>query len=201
MSKNTLLISLAAVSTLGLSLPTFAVPDCSGVYIGGQAGYAGTNYNLSSYLDKHFNEDGYAGRVYLGYQFNQFLGLETGFTLLSDADLPKDFGDIRTTHWDLLLKAGAPLGDSGFRGDVKAGGAHVMTKFDASHVSESLGLNDVSNWKIKPVAGASISYNFNRNVAVDVSYLHVFGEPKGDSIGAPRSDLAMLGLSFLFPTS
>jgi hypothetical protein len=84
---------------------------------------------------------------------------------------------------------------------VKAGGAHVMTKFDASHVSESLGLNDVSNWKIKPVAGASISYNFNRNVAVDVSYLHVFGEPKGDSIGAPRSDLAMLGLSFLFPTS
>lgn len=86
-------------------------------------------------------------------QFNPNFGLETGFTMLTGAELPEDFGDVKTTHWDLLLKAGLPFGESGFRGDIKAGGVHVMTKFDANDVAESAGLHDISKWKIKPVAG------------------------------------------------
>jgi opacity protein-like surface antigen len=198
MRNNKLLTTLAAVSTLGLSLSTFALGDRSGIYLGAQAGYTRSHYDLDDFLHKDFKKDELAGRAYLGYQLNQYLGLETGFTMLAGTDLPHHFGDVRSTHWDLLLKAGAPLGDSGFRADLKAGGAHVMWKFDANDVAKSVGLDDVSKWKIRPVAGASLSYNINRNIAIDASYLHVFGDPSRSSFGPPTVDLAMLGASFIF---
>lgn len=198
MTNNPLLITLAAVSTLGLSLSTFALGDASGIYLGAQAGYTRSHYDLDAFLSEDFKKDELAGRVYLGFQLNQYLGLETGFTMLAGTNLPDGFGDVKTTHWDLLLKAGVPLGDSGLRADLKAGGAHVMWKFDASDVAKSVGLDDVSKWKIRPVAGASLSYCINRNIAIDASYLHVFGDPESSAFGAPTVDLAMLGASFIF---
>ncbi|MDQ2994483.1 MAG: porin family protein [Pseudomonadota bacterium] len=197
MRTNNLLKAIVAAGALGLALPAFAENN-SNVYIGGQAGIAHTDYDLGQFLDKHFSDDGFAGRLYLGYQLNEYLGVETGFAMFADADLPLNFGDIKTTHLDLLLKVGTPFGRSGFRGDLKGGAAHVMSKFDAGNLAESLGVGDESNWEIRAVAGASISYNLNRNIAVDVSYLHVFGDPQNHAFSTPNSDIAMLGVSFLF---
>lgn len=201
MRVNKLLTALAVATTLGLSATAFAVAGCSGIYVGGQAGYTRASYDLNKYFDKHFDKDGYAGRIYLGYQFNAFLGLETGLAMLSEVDMPKHFGDVSNTHWDMLVKAGAPLGESGFRADVKAGGVHVMSHFDTKDVAKSLGLDDVRSWKIRPVAGASVSYALNQNIAVDLTYFHVFGDPKHNSFSAPNVDMAMLGVSYLFANS
>jgi len=199
MINNKLLVSLATAGTLlGLSTPSFAVDDCSGIYLGIQGGYTRADYDLEEFLNEDFHKEELAGRAYVGFQFNRYFGVETGFTMLAGTELPDDFGDVKTTHWDLLVKAGVPFGNSGFRADVKAGGAHVMSKFDASDVAESVGLDDAKEWKIRPVAGASVSYNFNKNIAVDASYFHVFGDPEDSTFGTPTVDVAMVGVSFLF---
>jgi opacity protein-like surface antigen len=198
MIHNKLFITLAAASTFGFAVPTFAVEDTSGIYLGAQAGYTRSHYDLDAFLSEDFKKDELAGRAYVGFQLNQYLGLESGFAMLAGTDLPEGFGDVRTTHWDLLLKMGAPLGESGLRGDVKVGGTHVMWRFDSTDIATSVGLEDVSDWKIRPVTGASISYNVTKNLAVDASYLHVFGDPESSSFGTPTVDLAMLGVSFIF---
>lgn len=208
MIKSKFLIALAVVSTFGLTIPSFVTADCtdisstancSGIYLGLQGGYSHTNYDLGTFFDKHFSDDEIAGRGYIGVQFNQNFGLESGFTMLTRDKLPKHFGDVKTTHWDLLLKAGLPFGNSGFRGDIKGGGVHIMSKFDANDIANSVGLHDVTRWKIRPIGGASLSYNINSNIAVDLTYFHIFGEPKKKSFNTPTSDLAMIGVSFLIP--
>jgi hypothetical protein len=201
MFKNKLLIGLAATTSLTLALPNLALADCSGFYLGLQAGYTRADYDLDTFLDKEFTHDEFAGRGYIGFKFNQYLGLETGYVMLASSDLPKDFGDVKTTIWDFLLKVGVPIGDSGVRVDVKGGYAHVGAQFDANDIAESAGLHDVSEWKFRPVGGATLTYNFNKNLAIDGSYMHVFGDPEGSALGTPNTDLALLGISFLFAAS
>ncbi len=208
MANNKLLVAIAAMGAMGLSLTTLAQPSCTtgcpGVYVGGQLGWANTDYELHDTGVPGFHEpsqDGIAGRVYLGYQFNQYLGLETGFAAFSDIDLPFDLGEIKTTQWDLLVRAGMPFGDSGFRGDIKAGAAYVFAKYDASSSSP---IGDAHSDEVKPVAGASVSYSFCNNVSLDVSYLHTFGHSsdwQNDDHNAPTIDLVTFGVSYLFPIS
>ena len=187
-------IASAALSTLSLS--ALAQDCCSGPYIGLQAGYSHTKYDLGAIVGENLDKDGAAGRAYVGYQFNQNLGLETGFALFSNVDLPRDFGDIKTAHWDLLLKVGTPIGNSGVRFDVKGGAAYIMSDFDAHDIARSSGFYDDSEKEIKPMAGVSLTTYLNRNVGVDVSYLHTFGDPKNGALGTPNVDLLTLGLSF-----
>lgn len=213
MRSNKLLIATAALFTLGMSMPAFSYVErtrtyngvgaynASGVYLGVQGGYTRSHYDLDAFLSKDFRKDELAGRAYVGYQINPFLGVESGFTMIAGTELPDNFGDVKTTQLDLLLKVGMPFGDTGLRADLKAGAAHVKWKFDANDVAESVGLNDVSNWKIRPVAGATVSYYLNRNIAIDASYIHVFGDPESSHFGTPTVDLAMLGVSFLFSVS
>jgi opacity protein-like surface antigen len=171
-----------------------AVPGCdAGFYVGGQVGYG----EMSSGNNDFFggNNGGFAGRPYIGYQFNQFFGAETGYTFFTNNNNDKYYyngayyskSSNNNGQWDLLLKAGTPFGDSGFRGDIKAGAVYINNS--RSHYS-----NNNNNWD--PAAGASVSYNFNRNVAMDVSYLHAFSSGNGyNSIG---SDFAAVGLSYMF---
>jgi opacity protein-like surface antigen len=210
MVMNKLLVALAAASTLGLSVATFAqngsTIGCPGVYIGAQAGWGNTDFDTDEFLsqngfDDSASQDGVAGRVYIGYQFNQYLGLETGFAAFSDVDLHNDIGEIQTTQWDLLVRIGTPFGDSGFRGDVKLGAAYIMTDFEAGDTAREGDFDDDSNNEIRAVAGASLTYNFCNNISVDVSYLHAFGNPDSDDgdVSAPNTDLVTIGISYLFP--
>ncbi len=196
MKYYNLLSGIASTAILSLSVPAFALDCCSGPYIGAQAGYSHSGYDLGGVFGDNLGDDGAAGRAYVGYQFNQNIGLETGFTLFTNVDLPRDFGDIKTAHWDLLLKVGTPIGNSGFRVDLKGGAAYIMSDFDANDIAKSSGFNDDSEKEIKPVAGVSLSYYLNRNVAVDASYIHAFGDPKNGALGTPNVDLVTLGLSF-----
>ena len=198
MRNNKLLTTLAAVSTLGLSLSTFALGDPSGIYLGAQAGYTRSHYDLDAYLGEDFKKNELAGRVYLGYQLNQYLGLETGFTMLAGTDLPDGFGDVRSTHWDLLLKAGAPLGDSGFRADLKAGGAHVMWKFDANDAAKSVGLDDVLMGKSGLLQVLALVIISTGILPLTLLIFMFIGDPSRSSFGPPTVDLAMLGVSFIF---
>lgn len=212
--NNRLLVALAAAGALSLSVPTFAH---AGVYVGGQLGWGQTDYGLNfdnfEFVDDVFNgnirdESGVAGRIYLGYQFNSYVGLEIGAALFSDSEFYitnnttlEGRVDINTSQYDLLLKVGAPFGCSGFRGDIKLGIADVVTGVD--HGGWDRWDTDDNN-EINFALGASLSYNINRCVAVDVSWLHTFGN-NGNSNNfdtnrdfSPDTDLVTLGVSYTF---
>lgn len=207
MRFKTLSVVALAAGALGLCSAAYA---SQGFYIGGQAGYGQADYDVSNpnipgvSLSK--DEDGIAGRAYVGYQFNQYFGVETGYTKFSDSTYKyKAFGQTiaevkaKTQQWDVLAKAGMPFGCSGFRGDIKAGAAYVMSDFDASAVGFGKNSDSENNWD--PAAGASLTYNFNKNFAVDVSYLHTFGSGSsnhGNGNTNPDTNLATVGVSYLF---
>lgn len=204
MSLKTLSVIALAAGTLGLCSAAYA-DSSTGFYVGGQAGYGNANYDVSGASST--DEGGLAGRAYVGYQFNQFFGLETGFTQFSDNTYKFNFppvfnGEIKakTQQWDILAKAGMPFGCSGFRGDIKAGAAYVMSDVDVS--GDLHGSDSDNTWN--PAAGASLSYNFNRNFAIDVSYLHTFGSSStirrqfNNENVSPDTDLVTLGVSYLF---
>jgi hypothetical protein len=220
MVKNKLFVALAAMSGLGFSVVTSAqsglMSPWSAVYVGVQGGWGKTDYDLDKFLeangfDDHIHQDGLAGRVYIGYQYNQYLALETGFAGFSEVDLVNDIGDIQTTQWDLLLKVGTPLG-CGFRGDIKLGAAYIMpfidigdietpTSADDDTVGDDESSYDDTGNGLRIVAGASLTYSFWNNFSVDLSYLHTFSDPDGGEgrIHVPSIDLVTFGISYLFP--
>jgi opacity protein-like surface antigen len=219
MISKKILVAVGALSTVGFSSMAYADDSMgyynyAGFYVGAQAGYGNPDYGND--LKKIFQtapnystkEGGLAGRAYLGYQFNDYFGLEAGYTLFSNNTYEgsDQFGNrikltVKTQQADILGKLGMPFGDSGFRGDLKAGAAYVRTSVDATASGIDSNLNTISQsgsgsqnrWD--PAAGAAISYNFTQNFAMDVSYLHAFGSGDTDS---PNTDLVTIGVSYLF---
>lgn len=220
MVSKKMLVALAAASTLGMSLSTVAATACNtgcpGVYVGAQAGWGEVKYRNHERRRHHDHDNGgFAGRVYLGYQFNPYIGLETGVAGFFESDHHNGGRRNHDSHnhvgqWDLLARVGTPFGDSGFRGDLKGGAAYLFS----SHDHHNHG-HDSDN--IIPAAGASLAYSFCHNVMVDVSYLHGFGTESShhhrgyrqviegghhhhDSNRVKSTDLVTLGVSYLFPT-
>lgn len=221
LSLSALSITILAISALGLCSTAYAKSCNSGIYIGGQFGYGQTNYGLSG--TRNSTQDGEAGRAYVGYQFNPYFGLETGYSVFSDTTfktrgtLVDTAGNVdtitgnvkaQTQQWDILAKAGLPFGCTGLRGDIKAGAAYVMSKvnWNVSNSSPAFskfnasGSESENSWS--PALGASLAYNFTKNFAADISYLHTFGSDSKigfkNDIDSPDTDLATIGLSYLF---
>lgn len=198
MSLKTLSVIALAAGALGLCSSAYA---SNGFYVGGQAGYGNAGYDTTG--TSSTDEGGFAGRAYAGFQFNRYFGLESGYTWFSD-NTYKFLGDTlkvttKTDQWDILAKAGMPFGCTGFRGDIKAGAAYVMTDADTDFLGSEVASDSDNKWE--PAAGASISYNFNKNFAADISYLHAFGSSDDNNFNKPDTDLATLGVSYLFALS
>jgi hypothetical protein len=212
MVSNKLLVAVAAMSTLGFSLSTMASSACNtgcpGVYVGAQGGWGQVKFKNGGHHEaghRSNNNGDLGGRVYLGYQFSPFFGLETGVAGFFNSDSDHHHDDNTLGQWDLLARVGTPFGDSGFRGDLKGGAAY---EFTTKHRH-----NGNDHHKVIPAAGASLAYSFCQNVMVDLSYLHGFGsnshhhhsnsETDTDSHGIGHSvkstDLVTIGVSYLFP--
>ena len=88
MFKKVLTATLA-ISALGAMAAHAAAP---GIYVTGQLGYANTHmgsktnfhsYNLDLGNHKNLSNNGLAGRLALGYQFNQNFAVEIGYLQLN----------------------------------------------------------------------------------------------------------------------
>lgn len=199
MAKNKWIFAFVVLIAAFFSAQSFSYYDPSGVNVGLQFGYGNTSYNKALFSRLDIREDGIAGRIYLGNQFNQYVGLELGGVFYTETDLTHDAGRIRTEQLDLLLRLGSPIFCSHFRADLKLGAAVMFIDIDPTDVGRAQGIAHEFSTETRPAAGISFAYNFNRNIAMDVSYLHVFGNRKSDSHQAPDTQLATLGLSFFFP--
>ncbi|MFA6409255.1 MAG: outer membrane beta-barrel protein [Gammaproteobacteria bacterium] len=206
-----------------------------GFYIGVQAGFGrideGSGYKdaadwVFSYpgatsTTKDTSQGGFAGRAFLGYSFNPYFGLETGYTYLTnnkykatwvlsgDTDLSEDV-KFKTWAWDLLAKATLPLNDSW---DVyaKLGAAYVKANSsgttDLNAGTEDIDSANFSKSAIRPAYGLGITYKFNPNWSMDLAWNGIYGKSKtsfNSSTGTisnqsnviPTINTIMLGLTY-----
>lgn len=231
MSKKVLFVALAA---LGLS-STAALASVNStssnpnVYVGLQAGYGDTNwsdtdvaYNQNTQFGLKSKDGVFAGRIFTGYNFNQYLAVEGGYTYFGNTKttltvpatvasnnaniLPLTSGTVdgtittKTYGLDLVGRINVPVTD-GFGLYAKAGPGYLhssLSGMGASTTSKNVDL----------VFGGGADYQIGQNLVADVSFTRFNGNhnlsdfsklASGKSGGyQPNADLYAVGLAYKF---
>ncbi|MFT3741488.1 MAG: outer membrane beta-barrel protein [Gammaproteobacteria bacterium] len=175
--------------------PAYAAAD-AGFIIGLQGGYGNTHWDN---IDNNISSTGFAGRGYLGYQFNPFFGIESGFTYLPKATDDINGVDFDVTNYaiDLLGKLSWPV-TPGFSLYAKAGVAYLN-----SNVSTNLiGVDSTSRSHVGPAYGVGAQYEIIPNLALSVDWMRFSGDGDVTDFNnyQPQQDAAFVGLSYKFPT-
>lgn len=211
MLKKSLLLSTVGITALGLSSAIFAANlnnSNQDVYVGIQGGYGDTHWSdvngsvvfmdpITGQLSTHsisFKDTGVAGRVFAGYDFNQFLALETGYTYFPKTKVNIDSTQVdkfTTYGLDAVGKITVPVVDN-FGLYAKAGPGYLHTSSDTPGVSAT------DNAVL--VYGFGANYQFNQHLVADVSFTRFNGNHKANDLNKyqPDADLYAVGLAYKF---
>lgn len=189
----------SGVATLALISSPALAADEQGFYAGVGVGIFGVEVDdeeIDAALDDVFDEDDTGFRVFGGWQFNEYFGIEAGYD--SGAGVDKTLGDITVdlieadidldiTGFDVMLVGTLPIGES-FYGFAKAG----MLAWDVEadiQIREDDGDGGVITTDISgddsgedPAFGAGFGMNLGDNARVQVEYTlyHFTSEVDGD---------------------
>jgi len=191
MFKKVLSTTVLSVSVLAAMTANAAAP---GIYVTGQVGYANNSMKIET-KDNIPNNDiskaGVAGRVAIGYQFNQNFALEAGY--FRTAQKKATLVDI-TPSW---IPKGTPkvaIGNLSYDQDAidfvakgilpvstnvnlygKLGVAYLTTdaKFNSSDKGFDPMLDNIAKRKFAPEAAIGVSYDITPNVSLDTSWTHI----------------------------
>ncbi len=165
-----------------------------GIYVGADAGYAKMDYKKAPLMTSVENA-GFTGRIFGGYQYNQYVAAEMGYMYLPE--VKGEYGGIANVTFnqqiiDLMVKGMYPVGN-----DIdlvgKAGYAAVFRSEEDGHVADFTVRLHNGDTKYVPVLGGGADYHITKNVIADVTYLHYF--KNGD---LPATDFGGAGVSYLF---
>jgi opacity protein-like surface antigen len=187
----------ASILSLAVSHSTFALAE--GPYLG--AGIGGSILNNFSDASKENDDPQLAGRVFAGYNFNNWLGLELSYSRYGNTEYTQDDSfdtvtyDYKMNAISLVGKAYLPLDSQaklsayGLLG-VSYLSASADTKFVGEHVS-----NDSSH-VYSPTAGGGFQYAFNEHLQTNLEYSYA-KEKNGDSdhLGIPDSNLLTFNIA------
>jgi len=205
-------LSAAAIANDGAygvpSNPSFS--SDSGFVVGIQGGYGDNHWgdyspygSLSSFPGNNISTSGFAARGYVGFDFNQYIGLETGYTYLPTTDVTLFTGvpqfNIKSYAIDLLAKLSVPITNV-FGLYAKAGGSYLHSNFSNSLAAPA---GDSSSSNIGPAFGVGAEYEVIPNLAIDLSWMRFSGQ-SNQSVGEsyqPSPDVVLLGISYKFPVS
>lgn len=232
MFKKVLSTTVLGISVLGVMAANAAAP---GVYVTGQLGYANTHMDHKTNItdidnstpfhfhpnnenDTNLSNNGLAGRIALGYQFNPTFALEVGYLRLGQTKIdgliahdsdPYNHDAARLklqqNAVDFLAKGIVPICDK-FNLYGKAGLAYINTAIQGKVKSDnpvvnpdiSFDLNGVTNiarHKLAPEVALGVSYDITPNVSVDTSWTHI------QAVGKNRPgniDFVAVGLGYNF---
>ncbi|MBW5802835.1 hypothetical protein FIV31_05165 [Coxiella endosymbiont of Ornithodoros amblus] len=243
-----IVIGMAATAAIGIGTGALAGGSVdqsynntseTGFYVRGEAGYAlvdkktGTSkVNFTGVTlteNSHTNtkkSQGFNGRVAIGYAFNPYFSLESGFTYyhpdyrnVNLAGRVPPFYSIQAESRqkinlysiDLMGKSTLPINN--FYAFIEGGVAYVHTKFAAftetgtevspllPPVSTPVAIKVPSSSKgyIRPKAGIGVGYNITQNIGVDISYSHVFGQGKINNANyLPNLNAVTVGFTYKF---
>jgi opacity protein-like surface antigen len=204
-------ICATIASLLIAGLANAATP---GIYIG--AGIGGTMLDIpdvtdlsDAYVSISEERKGFGGRLFAGYNFNKYIGLETAYAIYANATIKASAQDLGVSISDtyslsalsLVGKGYLPFGESGFNVYVLGGMAEVMGKerFKASGLGASIS-DSQTTYKLRPTYGAGVSYDFTDHVTtnLEVSRIQGKGDMKTNTSAIPNADMVSLNLSYNF---
>lgn len=204
-------ISATIASLLIAGLANAATP---GTYIG--AGIGGTMLDIpdvtdlsDAYVSISQERKGFGGRLFAGYNFNKYIGLESAYAVYANATIKASVQDLGVSISDtyslsalsLVGKGYLPFGESGFNVYVLGGMAEVMGKerIKASGLGDSMS-GSQTTYKLRPTYGVGVSYDFTDHVTANLEASRIQG--KGDmetsSKAIPNADMISFNLSYNF---
>ena len=171
-----------------------------GAYLGAGAGYSA----LEPVIDAEMLDDGgLGGRVFVGYNFNHYFGLESNYaTFFKTRYVLNDYQnvaiDYKLNALSLVAKGYLPLPEDGpFNLYASLGVAQAYADMDAK-VNLSTFLND-SDSGLVPAFGFGASYDLNKRLTA-VLDCTALGKKKADysHFGIQSSAMATFGLAYKF---
>lgn len=235
MKLTSAIASIALATTLAVSAAQAATP---GFYLGVQAGTAradesklnnallavfnevGEDMPSGSTLTYTSSEGGFSGRIFGGYNFTRYFGIEAGYSKIANNSYDITYSSIgnsgtskltlKTDAIDVVAKGYLPLDmltdtlSENLNLYGKAGLAYVNHKAESSRSQTGAATitSTDSKKQYRPVFGVGASYNFTKEVAMDISYTRIQG--KGDLLAdgfknySPAVNMLALGVSYTF---
>jgi hypothetical protein len=156
----------------------------SGLYVGAILGAGNTNYSRSSFNNSKtgsntengvVHSSGFAIRGLVGYLFNQYFGVEAGYTHFDDtkgSDLNYSDGTrnksgyIKQNAVDLMAKGILPVSRA-ISFYLKLGAAYVYSDVKVN------GLFSTSHSGVKPAGALGVAFNATKHFVVDASYYRI----------------------------
>jgi OmpA-OmpF porin, OOP family len=210
--KNTARFCVAVLASLSIGIANAAK---TGAYVGAGLGYSQSDasnleedyYQVGNSVFHLYNtsleEEGLGGRVFGGYNFNPYLGLELGVSRYADTQYKytldsETYGNpfyygrgngkltYSFTTLDLVGKAYLPLGNSGFDIYGLIGASEVFVKAKTEYSAQyynvfgsSIGsgsASDTDNYhELRPKFGVGINYALNQNIAMNLEVSRIQG--------------------------
>lgn len=205
----------------GLLLATgVALAQQPGFYMGASLGQAKVDLDVNSLvsdlkalgitnISSSKNETDTAWKIYGGYQFNPYLGVEGGY-----ADFGKYTARFRGTYFGNGITASGDVKAYALFADVvghlplidntlsifgKAGLAYAHTKLDASaRMGANSASDHTSNNDYVAKLGAGLRYSFTKQFAVRAEYERYFNVGKSSTTGESDVDVWSIGATLHF---
>lgn len=218
-NKFAVMVGAAAltVATAGFAAShnggSFDNPNAApGVFLGGNLGLARANYgDLNTALKKNTKIDqrgGFAGGVFGGYHFNEYLDAEIGYLYLptNKYSNANEKMKLRTQDIYALGKVYLPLAMiqpslSHISLYGEGGAALTMSEFKGSSKFQGSSFDTAKKKSWEPMYGAGVAYSINQNAVIDLGWTQIYGPKvsKDDtSLKAPLVNMAMVGFTYRF---
>lgn len=219
MKKITILSASIIASIAMVGLVNAATP---GAYVGVGLGSSSlktpdsflfnTNNTYNS-TNKH-QRGGLGGRVFAGYNFDKFLGLETSYASYASSLYKASANGANASlkysldAVSLVGKVYLPFDDSGFNAYALGGLADVRNQVRysnngvplASGVTANLKNGTTNYYHIRPVYGVGVSYDLQEHLStnVELSRIQGTGNVKTSASAIPNADMISLNLGYNF---
>lgn len=151
------------------------------------------------------NLGGLGGRIFGGYNFNRYFGVEAGFaqyaqskyTIASTVNSSNASLKYTMSALDLVGKAYLPIAESGFNVYALAGAARVNStqKLTLNTASFSKSMSQTTH-KVRPVYGLGTSYDVNEHVTTNLEFSHIQGNGKNSTV--PSANMLTLNVAYNF---
>ncbi len=214
--KKNIFIGVVALGLSPLALAAGGVPCPTptfnpGVYLGIEAGYGMTGWDNVATGTTGFkvkDEDGFAGRAFVGYDFHPNFAVEAGYTFwftkpkFNNRLTGMNAGKMDSYPWaiDLSGKIKAHVIDN-FGLYAKLGVAYIKETFDSTFAMNP-GVDGKTFKKssdiFNVIYGAGAFYDITPNIMVDLGWTRYAGHKHMDTKYFPDLDLFAVSLSYKF---
>lgn len=219
------IMSIAILTSL--AFPNILNATTPGIYFGGGFGYTKEtnmhdylkNFNVNRDLKNTLKHGGTGGKLFAGYNFNKYFGLEAGFAsyqtsryqaTLIDVDAKVSFNyDYKFDLPNVVAKAYLPLNNNKFNVYGLLGIGYTLAKSTSTsqNIVESLtevivdfpeAFEKKRSHLYIPIAGLGATYSFDNHLATGVEYT-ITASSRGDSPASlPITNAQMASVNLIY---